>query len=141
MSDNAAFARAQRNEARAARVVSEHEASRRAARRLADEDHRAPRLDLTGATPRQRAAMCAATDELAQRERVAPAAAIRGWRRMDYAGAVPPGARGLCMLMPTHPSGVLVRLAVDLIGRLRRVDGDGLGSVVTVSEAVRLAKG
>lgn len=136
----AELARAINAEHRAASIARGIEAAARAKRRQAEEPA-PPRLDLAGAGPRQRSAMCSAADELAARERREPAA-LRGWRRLDYAGALPPGCRALCTLLPLRPEGRTLRLACDLAGRVVAVAGDGRSAeALSIAEAARRAKG
>jgi hypothetical protein len=134
-----AFATATNAAQRAARLAQQQRAAARDLR-TAGAEAGPPSLRLDGANPRQASALAAAAEELAQRE--AEPAAIRGWRRLSYPGAAPPGSRPVAMLLALRPDGQSVRLVVDPRGTLRSVEaGNRIGGPITVAEAAARARG
>ncbi|WP_188966007.1 hypothetical protein [Neoroseomonas lacus] len=96
----------------------------------------APLSTPAGANAQQRAAFYLAVNELKARCRAASKVS-RGWTAATFAGKAPPGCSPLVMRIDAKHA----RIAIDLRGRLRLVDGAKAGPVVSISEAAAIAAG
>lgn len=119
-----------RQEAQKRVLRARHAAAREAAKERGPE----PIVCPPGANAKQRAAFFAAMNEITVREQQSKIA--RGWERLPKRSA-PAGCIPLCALNGKR----MAVIVIDLRGRLRLSEGGKAGPVVTVSEAVAMARG
>lgn len=119
-----------REEAEKRALRARHAAAREAAKERGPE----PIVCPPRANEKQRAAFFAAMNEITVRERQSKIA--RGWERLPKRTA-PAGCIPLCALNGKR----MAVIVIDLRGRLRLSEGGKAGPVVTVSEAVAMARG